>query len=187
MNESLIHSKTETLLEANQALELKQFVSLSNGRVIYSDLVTTEACIYAFWIKNIHRTAELLHRELCINGPKGKPEKITWDWNLHENSILLYVGKTTNFKSRIKKHLLLGTNNWEHKPNNYLNKKTTACQLRAGIEHLLKHSKPLNTIDFMLNNILVNAVKLDELTSRFYAEDLAIGKGKPWFNIDSER
>jgi len=68
-----------------------------------------------------------------------------------------------------------------------LNKKTTACQLRAGIEHLLKNSLEENSIDFMLNNILVSIVEMDGLADRFFTEDLAIGIGKPWFNVDSER
>lgn len=187
MNPSLIHIQTEALLDVSKAIALGKFVSLRKGRPGYTELAITEACIYAFWLRNTDNGAESLHRILRINGPNKKPEELTWNWNLQNDNILLYVGKTTNFKNRLKKHLLLGTSHWEHKRYDYLNKKTTACQLRAGVEHLLKHSKHRSNIDFMLDNIYVNAIKLDGLANRFFAEDLAIGKGKPWFNVDSER
>lgn len=143
----------------------------------YSDILVIKPSVYAFWLINTNNQAESLHRQVRITGPDGSSEKISFDWNLNNDFILFYVGKTTNFKNRLKKHLLLGTNTWEHKENDYLNKKTTACQLRSGIEHLIKNS----------SNIRISIIELDALVERFFAEDLAIGKGKPWFNVDSER
>lgn len=42
-------------------------------------------------------------------------------------------------------------------------------------------------LDFIRERIQVSYIPLDGLGNRFFAEDLAIGKGKPWFNVDSER
>jgi len=187
MDASLIDRKVEYLLNTSKSYLLKQLLVIKGKSIRYSALTIIKPSIYAFWLDNSNKEAELLHRRLRITGPNGSNEEITLDWNLNNDFILLYVGKTTNFKNRLKKHLLLGTHTWEHKEKNYLNKKTTACQLRAGVEHLIKYSSIDNGIDFMLSNIRISIIEMDGLVERFFAEDLAIGKGKPWFNVDSER
>lgn len=187
MDVSLIDRKVEYLLNTSMSYTLEQLLVIKGNSIRYSALATIKPSIYAFWLDNSNQEAKMLHRRVRITGPNRSNEEITLDWNLNNDYILLYVGKTTNFKSRLKKHLLLGTQTWKHKENDYLNKKTTACQLRAGVEHLIKHSSIDNGIDFMLSNIRVSIIEMDGLAERFFAEDLAIGKGKPWFNVDSER
>lgn len=187
MDASLIDKKVEYLLNKSMSYALEQLLVIKGRSIRYSRLATINPSIYAFWLDNSNKEAEVLHRIVKITGPNGSNEEITLDWNLDNDFILLYVGKTTNFKNRLKKHLLLGTQAWKHNAENYLNKKTSSCQLRAGVEHLIKHSSIDSGIDFMLSNIRVSVIEMDGLIERFYAEDLAIGKGKPWFNVDSER
>lgn len=134
--------------------------------------------------------AEKLNRSQEIKGPGNKPYPFTWDWNVNDKRILVYVGKTTTFKSRLSQHLKLKTFNWvvpEDKTSPY--KSTTPCQLRSGIEHLLSANiRSTNLgLDFIRDRIRVSYIPLEGLGNRFFAEDLAIGKGKPWFNVDSER
>lgn len=187
MDASIIDTKVQDVLNPSKSYALDELVKVKGNSIRYSDIAVIKPSIYAFWLINTNNQAESLHRKVKITGSNGSSEKIPFDWNLNNDFILLYVGKTTNFKNRLKKHLLLGTNTWEHKENDYLNKKTTACQLRAVVEHLIKNSSIDNGIDFMFSNVRVSVIELDGLIERFFAEDLAIGKGKPWFNVDSER
>jgi hypothetical protein len=55
--------------------------------------------------------------------------------------------------------------------------RTTACQLRFGIEHVFRtHANPLALIDDCDNAV----------AERFFAEDRLVGHLRRWFNIDSE-
>ena len=109
-----------------------------------------------------------------------------------------YMSTTTNLKSRISDHIKLGTDKWydgskwnkqkEENPNGLL-KRTTSCQLRSGLEHLLKKSR-LNFREVLKDRIHFSGVKMvgkEHIANRFYAEDMAIGLGNPWINVDSER
>ena len=71
-------------------------------------------------------------------------ENIEGTWNLEnikdKAKVTLYVGKTTNILGRIGLHLKLGTEDWykgfdNNKKGNYIYKKTSSCQLRAGLRH----------------------------------------------------
>ncbi len=85
-----------------------------------------------------------------------------------------------------------GTQNWyntcaagsEH-PSLY--KRTTACQIRAGIEHLFKKHQPSPELGDKLRHFSLAWVEETCFAERFYAEDLAIGTFRPWFNLDCER
>lgn len=190
MNENLIDTVADQLLDFNTSKPLSHYVIFNGNKIKYSNIPENELGLYAFWLKNDDGIAQKLNRSLEIKGPGNKPYPFTWDWNVDEKYILVYVGKTTTFKSRLGQHLKLKTFKWEvpeDKTSPY--KPTTSCQLRTGIEHLLiGNTQPtIPGLDFIRERIQVTYIPLEGLGNRFFAEDLAIGKGKPWFNVDSER
>ena len=190
MNEDLINETVDKLLDFNASKPLSHFVIFNGNRIRYTNTPENEKGLYAFWLMNSDGIAEKLNRFLKIKGPGNVLYSFTWDWNVDEKYILVYVGKTTTFRSRLSQHLRLKTFNWiipKNKTSPY--KPATSCQLRTGIEHLLTAKNQPNNrgLDFIKEKIRVSYIPLDGLGNRFFAEDLAIGKGKPWFNVDSER
>ena len=190
MNENLINETVNRLLDFNTSKPLSHYVTFNENKIRYTNTPDNETGLYAFWLMNNDGIADKLNRSLKIKGPGNELYSFTWDWNVDEKYILVYVGKTTTFKSRLAQHLKLKTFSWkvpEDKTSPY--KPTTSCQLRTGIEHLLiRNTQPANLgLDFIRERIQVSYIPLDGLGNRFFAEDLAIGKGKPWFNVDSER
>jgi hypothetical protein len=190
MNEDLINEAVSLLLDFKSSKPLSHYVTFNGNKIRYTKVPKEKKGLYAFWLLNNVGDVEKLNRSLKIKGPGNKLYSFNWDWNVNEKNILVYVGKTTTFKSRLGKHLKLKTFNWdvpEDKTSPY--KPTTSCQLRTGIEHLLiKNTQPTNRgLDFIRDRIRVSYIPLEGLGNRFFAEDLAIGIGKPWFNVDSER
>lgn len=190
MNENLINKTVNRLLDFNTSKPLSHFVTFNGNKIKYTNTPDNEKGLYAFWLLNNNGDVQKFNRSLEIKGPSNKLFPFTWDWNVDEKYILVYVGKTTTFRSRLSQHLRLKTFNWvipKNKTSPY--KPTTSCQLRAGIEHLLAAKDQSNNrgLDFIKERIRVSYIPLDGLGNRFFAEDLAIGKGKPWFNVDSER
>lgn len=186
--------------------------------------LTTEAGIYAFWWKNSKvEDRELLasfNRKVFIKGkqlkhlkkeipPVHQIHEVNWDWNLSDEYVCLYVGKSSNIGGRVKLHLGSSHNSsWYSKDNlgayktiradkhkdGFLLKWDTACQLRAGMEHLLSLRTPGLQFGTLLRSHICISIYTDfgenshiAMTERFYAEDLAIGTFRPWFNVDSER
>lgn len=190
MNENLIDAVVDQLLDFNTSKPLSHYVIFNGNKIRYSNIPENELGLYAFWLTNNDGIVEKLNRSLEIRGPGNKPYQFIWDWNVKEKNILLYVGKTTTFRSRLSQQLKLKTFTWvvpEDKTSPY--KRTTSCQLRSGIEHLLSGNiqPSILGLDFIRKRIQVTYIPLEGLGNRFFAEDLAIGKGKPWFNVDSER
>ncbi len=99
----------------------------------------------------------------------------------------MYVGKSYNLKKRLGLHLLLKTNNLYEKQSNYLNKKTTSCQLRSGFDYLYQSERNTDIFKALSKRINVSIIKETDFIKRFYMEDFLIGKLFPWFNVDSER
>lgn len=187
MDEQHILDSVNLLLDISKIIALPNFVKFSSGkREKYTKIVSERECIYAFWLNNEDNIIRELNTKFSVLGVNQFCQDVAWNWHLNDNQILLYVGKTTNFKKRMKKHLMLGTKHWEQNEDNTLYKKSTACQLRAGIEKLIQDTG-LKSFDFMNERISVTCVEMDNFIDRFFAEDLAVGMGKPWFNIDSER
>ena len=190
MNENLIDAAVDQLLDFNASIPLSHYVTFNGNKIKYTNIPDCKKGLYAFWLTNNDGIVETLNRSLEIKGPGNKHYPFTWDWNVNEKHILVYVGKTTTFRNRLSQHLRLKTFYWkipEDKTSPY--KPTTSCQLRTGIEHLLSGNDQPNNLglDFIRKRIQVTYIPLDGLGNRFFAEDLAIGKGKPWFNVDSER
>lgn len=130
---------------------------------------------------------------------------LNWDWNIDATPVCLYVGKSSDMRRRLNEQFELGTTSeaWysphkktrsrEHRlwvPNkeeDFLVKRRSGCQVRAGIEHLYKAAASPSTIEQKLHNIGLSYLEEPCFKERFYMEDLAIGYFRPWFNLDSER
>ena len=101
--------------------------------------VEDEAAIYLFWYKNDDRRLQKLSRKVAIKGPRKGPQSgpqkykdmityppMTWDWNMKQDYVCLYVGKSTRLgckrtkkngkvsrlPGRLKQHL------WPARPEN---------------------------------------------------------------------
>lgn len=157
--------------------------------------------LYAFWFKRsyIEEMREIFNFDVKLKGAKdevleGKYKfyDCTWDWYFNGEWTLLYVGKTTKFKKRLGQHLRLKSKSleWPISENGTLSKPTTSCQLRSGLEYLM-HSrgdlKDIEAKDLMKEHLWISYMEVGDASKRFYAEDLAVGQGCPWFNLDSER
>jgi hypothetical protein len=149
--------------------------------------------IYAFWWMGPLQKLLSSNRRIVLKGPNASRVSIElqhW-WPTTIPFPCLYVGKTTSIKKRFSLHLKRGSPGRLHtipKSNEKRRPVTTSCQLRYGVEHIFSASpNPMEIIEedvgfsFQTEGIAAN------VTDRFYAEDLLIGKWKPWFNIDSER
>lgn len=171
--------------------------------------------IYSIWWTSSDIHIESLHRQVKLQGKvRNKKEKETnpdddnrfqihehkWECDLTDQKICLYVGKSSNIKNRIAQHLLISleSDNWYtpysiRKSNkipdlksDFLVKRTSSCQVRAGIEHLFKKSPP-STIEDKLKHFKLSYILEERFSERFFLENLAIGYYRPWFNLDSER
>jgi hypothetical protein len=143
--------------------------------------------IYSFWYDNRDKKLNGLNRNLIIEGPSKIKQHIEWDWNLDDEYVCLYVGKTTTLKERIGQHLLLKTDNLKNINGNQLNKKTTSCQLRSGFDYLYSKDSNIYIKNELMQRLYLSLYYENDFIKRFYIEDYLIGKLRPWFNIDSER
>lgn len=149
--------------------------------------------VYAFWW--IGTKAELLaaNRHIVLKGPGEKPVDVEYrDWWPSELAYpCLYVGKSTNIKTRFSLHIKRGTEGRLHQalPGNAKAKPcTTSCQLRFGIEHVFPHEpNPLKVISEKVGFSYRTDFPDNAIAERFYEEDRLVGTWRPWFNIDSER
>ena len=153
-----------------------------------------EGGVYAFWWTGDTGRLRDRKREIVRAGPGGSPVRLRLDdeWLGLSTGlpIPLYVGKTTDIRSRVSQHLRLRCNrglqqaagNGQQKPA------TTACQLRAGIDRLFPRVK--DTRNLILKCVGLSYVELDGpeyAANRFYLECMAIGQLRPPFNVDVER
>lgn len=188
----------------SEILRLKERTQTLEG-FKFSEL-PTQAGIYSFWwtgdfeiLRNANTKVTLIGKKI-----KGKQEKIEHEWQISDNgsAICLYIGKTTNIKQRIAKHLYI-TKDWKDwytlpKQNNKeignllakknaIYKPNTVCQFRAGLQHLLKNNEEIKTVEDTFKYIDISFIEILDVGERFYLENLAIGSYRPLFNIDSER
>jgi hypothetical protein len=161
--------------------------------------------LYAFWVKRTTLDG-MKDVKVSFKGPKLKQNakdkeneyqvfNATWSIAESDKWIMLYGGKTTDLSSRLRNHLMLGTPIYlpeedeykETKP--FLYKRNTTSQFRAGLARLLEDSKFWTgyELEFIKQHVYFSYLQMDCFQERFYHEDLLIGIGKPWFNLDSER
>lgn len=178
-------NEQEVIRAAQTTDNITSFVDLKNRRYTKNNLEFPG--VYCFWLMNHDKTAKNLKRDVIIQGPNNCAQKIHWDWNLDEEMICLYVGKSTNIKHRLGLHLLLRTSNLYQEPMDSLNKITTSCQLRSGFDYLYQVQQNSNMIDVMSKRLMFSCFREDDFVKRFFIEDYLVGKLLPWFNVDSER
>ena len=171
------------------------------GRKLFLSEIKNKGGVYAFWwngkvdeLKNA-----ILTCDYKLKGKKSRKElltiKFTHEWIEFLNSkgkVCLYIGKSTDIRGRISKHLKLGTDNiWIKQNGERINKNigikpNTVSQLRIGLERIFNRT----IFDEIIENIGVSWIVLDEYKNginRFYLEDFFIGKYLPLLNIDIER
>lgn len=174
------------------------------------------SCIYAFWLMKPYDDS-LLYKTVSFKGPGKSIVKTKWQNYIAPNAEYqcLYIGKTTKLKSRISMHLMNDTTDWhsienmpkklrdkykklnkKHKSTDFIFKRNSQCQFRAGFEHLFKNIKSDARKEIMQKHIGFSFFEIkketkngfdESINDRFYFEDLAIGYFRPWFNLDSER
>lgn len=205
--ETSVYKRTIDLLQTNTKFRLGDFLNFDNSNKRYEKVPKTEnksGFVYAFWIDNSDvflPKIQNLNRKIHIQSKieknnrnpttKYKIEKLEFDWNLEEPYTLIYVGKTTSLRKRLGLHIKFKTesNYWKSemaKKEMFLYKKTTSCQLRASLEYLLKNSN-INVLEFLRDRVMISYIEEKCFKNRFYIEDLAIGLGQAWFNVDAER
>ena len=191
----------ETIEKVKENLEKQiNFLSnyIQNGKLFLPEL-RKKGGIYAFWwIGEKKKLAEALTScDYRLKGKQSEKElisvKFTHEWidvaSIETKEICLYIGKSTNIKSRISKHIKLSTKDiWTKtgvsrksgiKPN-------TESQLRIGLERIFNKS----IMNEIIDNIGISWIILEEYENginRFYLEDYFIGRYYPLFNIDIER
>lgn len=104
-----------------------------------------------------------------------------------ENRVCLYVGKTTNLRSRVSKHIKLRSDTlWNGKSRNSGTKPNTVSQMRIGLETVFE----TDMLEEIKQNVSVSWAEMDkygEAINRFFLEDKIISHYYPLFNIDVER
>ena len=149
--------------------------------------------VYAFWWIGELQVLLDSNRTMKVKGPGGNPQNIYlgdwWPDDLHYPC--LYVGRSTNLRQRIQRHVMASkVERLHHIPSDGTKQKpeTTTCQLRYGIEHIFpKDKEPLNKIFNQVGYSYRTEFGENAVAERFYTEDLLIGTWRPWFNVDSER
>lgn len=173
----------EILKQAQETKPISEYIDCKTGE--YKGDISF-AGVYIFWFGNSDKKIKELERNLKIKGPKGKEQNLTWNWNLDNEKICLYVGKSTNIKKRLGQHLCLKIDSLAPIEPNKLNKRTTGCQFRAGFDYLYQ-GKNVDIFERMNKRIHLAILPDEDFIRRFYIEDFLIGKLLPWFNLDSER
>ena len=160
--------------------------------------------VYAFWYRNANPPARDLNRAYQIQGKQKAHEKkepayimhhVEWNWNLDQEYICVYIGKTSCLSNRIKQHLYvkIEENIYTYDAHKIpsgnkrlLYKPTTSCQFRSGFDWLFKGRDKMRA-QALQHNIFFSVVEVTSMITRFYLEDYYIGILRPWFNLDSER
>lgn len=176
----------DVLLDESKAQQLSHLLEFNNGRADYS-AVPAKGGVYVFYIDLSQVDKSELQTDFTLLGPGGRDIDQTWEPFLKKSMNLAYVGKTTNLNNRLRLHLCLGREPFGGQGK--IVKPTTSCQYRAGFDHLF-YRKDVDFRSEGLGMTYFNYVELDgdeHLFDRFYLETLAIGLGRPVFNVDGER
>lgn len=196
MNITFCKTKIEnqkTRLENNNIYPLTKFI---RNNKLYMPKLKSVGGIYAFWwVGNKEEISDkLIHCDYKLKAKKSESElisvKFTNEWiesATIDHKICLYIGKSTNIKERVAKHLKLNTKDiWKNNSKTSGFKPNSESQLRIGLERVFTKE----SFDDLLENIEFSWIALDGYENginRFYLEDYFIGKYFPLFNIDIER
>ena len=172
------------------APSIQSVAKLSDSRL---SKIPTGPGLYAFWW--IGDRTELLesNRTVVLKGPNEIRVNVEYrDWWPKDLVYpCLYVGKSTNLRSRFGLHIKSKSYGRLHEPHVEHHKaipNTTSCQVRWGIEHIFPNKKdPLRLIRKSVGFLYRNDFANNAIAERFFEEDRLVGTWRPWFNIDSER
>jgi len=153
--------------------------------------------IYFFWWYG-KKEKLIFSIKNCIYNLKGKRSlnqpvqiKFTDKWlesSTINDKICLYIGKSTNIRGRITKHIRPKTIDiWNNSEKTSGLKPNSESQLRIGIERIFNENI-FN--DDIINNIYISWIEINDYENslnRFYLENYFIGKYFPLLNIDIER
>ena len=180
-------------LDQNNSETIKDLIR--NGGISKTKL-PDKGGVYIFWWSKSDDFEEQLKG--CTYQVKAKKShevdridiRFTKDWIEKAtvgNKICLYVGKTTNLRSRISKHIKLGSPTlWKGKSRNTGKKPNTVSQMRIGLETVFEK----DMLEEIKENVSVSWAEMDrysEAVNRFFLEDKMISHNYPLFNIDVER
>jgi hypothetical protein len=183
-------NRSRSVFEMHTAPSIRRVDDIFRGQAI--DLPESPG-VYAFWW--IAPRAELLaaNRHIVLKGPGEQPVDVEYGdwWPAELTHPCLYVGKTTNIKSRFSLHIKRGSTGRLHSAqagNVKAKPCTTSCQLRFGIEHIFPAEQdPLKIIFRAVGFSYRVDFTENAIAERFFEEDRLVGIWRPWFNIDSER
>ena len=174
----------------------KSLLDLIVGKGISKAILPEKGGVYIFWWNQSKAFEEKLKG--CTYQVKAKKShevdkidiRFTKEWiekATVENKICLYVGKTTNLRSRVSKHIKLGSPTlWKTKSRNTGKKPNTVSQMRIGLETVFEK----DMLEEIKENVSISWAEMDsysEAVNRFFLEDKMISHNYPLFNIDVER
>ena len=180
-------------LDQNKAIAINDLIE---GRGISKTILPEKGGVYIFWWNQSKAFEEKLKG--CTYQVKAKKSheldkiniKFTQDWLEKAtvgNKICLYVGKTTNLRDRVTKHLKLTKEDiWGGHTRNSGKKPNTVSQMRIGLETVFNKDMLVE----IKENVSVSWAVMDEYSeavNRFFLEDKMISHNYPLFNIDVER
>ena len=180
-------------LDQNNSKTIKKLIK--NGGISKTNL-SDKGGVYIFWWSRSNDFEKQLKG--CTYQVKAKKShevdridiRFTKDWIEKAtvgNKICLYVGKTTNLRSRISKHIKLGSPTlWKGKSRNTGRKPNTVSQMRIGLETVFEK----DMLEEIKEHVSVSWAEMDsysEAVNRFFLEDRMISLNYPLFNIDVER
>ncbi|UBZ07255.1 hypothetical protein LDL76_00750 [Salegentibacter mishustinae] len=189
----------EKIKSAFKDLDQKNAKALNDliiGRGISKTRLPEKGGVYIFWWNQSKAFEEKLKG--CTYQVKAKKShevdkiniKFTQDWIEKAtvgNKVCLYVGKTTNLRDRVTKHLKLTKENiWVGHTRNSGKKPNTVSQMRIGLETVFDKDMLVE----IKENVSVSWAVMDEYSeavNRFFLEDKMISNNYPLFNIDVER
>ncbi len=187
------------------------------------DLPETSEGLYIFWWANGWDDSETSRdlrergaKEAKFAGPRNLEAHCTGFHApgrkplLETEHLALFVGKSMKMSQRLKQHLLPSTTSERYRMStggkpvalaiygddapNFVYKRTTSCQFRAGMEYLFRDNyfnPEVNALGRIKKHVLISTLTVSQeqggFKHRFYSEDLLIGLLEPWFNLDGER
>jgi hypothetical protein len=174
----------------------KNITDLIQGKGIPKYNLPEKGGVYVFWWnKSVDFEKKLIDCTYQVKAKKSHEIdkiniKFTTEWidkATKGNKICLYVGKTTNLRDRVTKHLKLTKEDiWNGKTRNSGKKPNTVSQMRIGLETVFDKGM----LEEIKENVSLSWAVMDEYSeaiNRFFLEDKMISHNYPLFNIDVER
>ena len=222
-NAQFVESCTAKLL-TQEALPISNLITGDQNKT-YQKSLKNEAGCYCFWwyknpellsnaLKDCEYYIKLSHKAYTRDEDHFQRIIFDSDWinaatrtikigDTTQKAICLYVGKSTNIRSRVQGHLRINSKDLWSKLENvetpYTSKRlqevkygfgkkpNTVSQVRIGLERIFKKQ----CIDKIFDYVCLSWMSLEDsqntLVNRFYMEDKLIADLYPLLNLDGER